>query len=329
MKAKKSTKIWLIAALVLILLGTVIGTVCLKTVGYDWSAFRLNDSFTQETQQIHQSIQDLDVFIQSGSLYIKLTADENPSVTSKLNGSSKVSVDIEDQKLIVRSESAEEMEWYERIWYTQDETITINLTRKEYREITVYSQSADVFVQDQLQCFDANIETNSGDVVCDLNVQQTLNCKSGSGDAEITGTFNNLSVVSGSGTIDCNNCKAGAISLLTASGECTVRRSDCQQTVIISDSGDIFLMNTALADTLRVSTHSGDVMLTYCTANAIKIGTTSGDVLGVTDLDWKYTVHTGSGYVLVPTSAGEHACIVRTTSGDVDFQKPKGVSQNG
>ncbi|MBQ7545647.1 MAG: DUF4097 family beta strand repeat protein [Clostridia bacterium] len=329
MKAKKSTKIWLIAALVLILLGTVIGTVCLKTVGYDWTAFHPDDRFTQETQQIHQSIQDLDVFIQSGSLYIKLTADENPSVTSKLNGSSKVSVDIEDQKLIVRSESTEEMEWYERIWYTQDETITINLTRKEYREITVHSQSADIFVQDQLQCLDANIETNSGDVLCDLKVQQTLNCKSDSGDAEITGTFNNLSVVSASGTIDCNACEAAAISLLTASGECTVRRCTLDQAVLISNSGNVFLMNTSLADTLRVSTHSGDVMLTYCTANAIKIGTTSGNVLGVTNLDWKYAVHTDSGSVLVPTSAGEHACIVRTTSGDVEFLKQKGVSENG
>ena len=250
-------------------------------------------------------------------------------MTSRLSGFSEVSVDVEGNKLLVIGKPSSDLKWYERIWHTQDETITINLPRQEYRALTVRSQSADVIVQDKLQCLDANIETNSGDVVCDLIVQHTLNCKTGSADAEITGTFNNLSVVSGSGKIDCNTCKAAAISLLTASGECTVRRCTLGQAVLISDSGNVFLMNTSLADTLRISTHSGDVMMTYCTANAIKAVTTSGDVFGVTDLDWKYTVDTGSGSVLVPASAGEHACNVRTTSGDIEFQKQKGVSQNG
>ena len=318
---KKSTKIWLIIALVLIVSGWMIGFLCLKSVGYDWNAFRLNDRMIEKSQGIDPEFLDLDIEIHSADLKIMATDDAAASITTKLENGTTFSCNVENGELIIRSEPDVNKEWFERMWCTEEESITLYLPNKVYGSLCIQNQSADIVMQDQLTWNEAQIETVSGDIETHANVLQSTVLNTTSGNAQLSGNYGNLSVTTNSGDVSCQTCTCGPLSVLTNSGEISLNKCTSDNIVIISDSGDLFLMNTNSKDGIRVSAKSADVFVSYCSAGSMKIDTFSGDVLGVTDQDWKYTVQTSSGSVLTPQSAGDRPCIVTTNSGDVEFQK--------
>lgn len=156
------------------------------------------------------------------------------------------------------------------------------------------------------------------DMVIVIPTLSNLSTKLGSADLVARGTYDNVSIRSGSGNVDLG-VLAGPGLVETGSGDVTIERAE-QALRVKSGSGDVTLNHSA--QQVSISTGSGDVQIAT-SEGTTQVKTGSGDLKighGRTSL----SLTTGSGDLMVEQfSAGQVQ--MKGASGDVRLGVPAGV----
>lgn len=156
------------------------------------------------------------------------------------------------------------------------------------------------------------------DMVIVVPTLSSLSAKLGSADLVAHGSYDGVSVRSGSGDVELE-VVAGPCLVETGSGEVVIARAE-QPLRIKSGSGDVTVRHTGAE--VSISTGSGDVEIGTSTG-ATQVKTGSGD-LSVARAHTSLSLTTGSGDLTVESfSAGQVQ--VKGASGDVRVGVPAGV----
>lgn len=230
----------IIIAVCFILVGSVISTVSLININFDFSVFN-----TVKTQNNTYEITDSFSLIEIDSVEcdIKLLPSTDNVCKVVCSESDKINHDVivENGKLTVKRYDSRK--WYEHIGIFWNEMqITVYLPDTDYQKLDIKSVSGDIYI--------SNTNVN------------TFYCNTTSGDVELSNVIalNDFEVKTTSGDIEFEHCDGATVSLKAVSGDIEGSLLSPKNFIANTTSGDI--------DVPPSSTNSGEC----------QIKTTSGDI---------------------------------------------------
>lgn len=303
---------------ILILLAAVIG------INFDFTRLntvkteRVSYTIEEDFDSIHVDCMESDVkFVKSDSdeCIVECVQEEHVSHEAE----------VKDGTLnITRIDEREGHEYFMIMFNFEETGVTVHLPEDEYEKLWIKTLSGDIAIPEGFSFSDAEVSTESGDIMCQAKASGSITVKSKSGDAVVmNSSAEDILAKSLSGDVMINS--ADAVNKLTAealSGDVEVCDANADNLSASSTSGDIELLRVSAVEFNAVTT-SGDIEFSRCDADDIRMKSTSGDISGTLLSEKMFSVHTTSGHVNVPDDGGSGKCEISTTSGNVNMRIDK------
>ena len=301
------SKIWLIVAISLMLVGGIIfvGTMAalnwnflgLNTTQYETNKYNVSEEFSNIS--INTDTTDV-VFLKSddGNCKIECFERENENHTvTVLDGMLKI--DINDTR-----------KWYDHITFFGFDTpqLKIYLPQNNYGALFINVSTGDIKIPDSFTFEGIDIKGSTGDV----------NCK-----ASVT---NDLKINISTGCTKIDNITADNINLMVSTGETYLTDVKCNSLVSSGDTGDIIFKNVDAGKEFNVTRSTGDIKFDQCDADELYIKTSTGDVEGKLCTSKIFICETNTGDIIVPPTTEGGNCQVITDTGDIKMQVKATIS---
>lgn len=281
---RKSTKIWLIVASVLTLLGALIFACAMATENWDFTKL---SSVKYETKSYEISEYFKNVSVDTTTANITILPTDEPVCRVECYEQTGIihTVKVVDETLeIITTDSRE---WHDYIDINFD-TPTITLYLPEANYVTV------------------SANTNTGDINVENIAPSILSCV----------------VTTGRITAKNVTCTGSAI-FKVLTGNTFVENLRCNVFFSNGNTGDITVKNVIAEEEFEIYRSTGDVRFTACDAAEISIETGTGDVTGTWLTPKTFDAKTSTGEVDVPSNTTGEKCSIKTSTGDIKISIEK------
>ncbi len=329
------TKIWLLIAALLVLLGGVSFAVLMAANGWDFGALNTSN-FKTNTYEIEEEFDSLSFNLDTTDVFILPSEDGRCHVICHERENESHTVSVKDGVLTITL--VDNSKWYEYLLSFGSMKITVYLPKEEYETLTLRGDTGDYTVGAGLRFASVDHEASTGDLTVKADVTGLLKARLSTGDMKIENlSVGAMDLETSTGDITLSSLQTeGQVTLAVDTGDIRLTDVSLGSLSTSGDTGDIHCKNLLAADALSITRDTGDVKLEGCRAGSIRIETSTGDVrfdgsdadtLSVTTStgDVKGTLlsekifyaRTSSGTVRVPTSTEGGLCEVETSSGDI------------
>lgn len=317
---KKSTKIWLVTASSLVVLGMVIFTAVmtanhwdfseLSTVKYESVTHQVSDEFNSismetKTENIN--------FLPSDDGKCKVICDEPENVT--------YSVSVQEKTLKINT--TDDRKWYDYIGImTYNPKITVYLPESEYDSLIISESTGDVKLPDDFSFKKIDISASTGDVYSYASVSDSVKIKLSTGIinlSDISAESIDLSVTTGKVNANSVTCKKD-IQISVSTGDAQLTDVSCGSLFSDGSTGDISLTNVIATEKFSIERSTGDVTFDRCDAGEIYVRTTTGDVKGSLLSNKVFIAETGTGSMDIPQTSSGGKCEIYTSTGDIKIR---------
>ena len=314
---KKATRIWLISAAVMILLGCLIfGGVMMKL---QWDFTKLSTvKFETNRHEIAETYKNISVLGDTAHVVFLPSEDGKTLVVCHEQVNEKHAVFVEGESLTI--EVVNTKKWYEYIGITMGNAkITVYLPEQDYGNLLIRQNTGDVEVPKDFHFQSMDITTNTGSVT---------NFASASGDVKIKTSTGNIRVENCSAqNLNCSvstgkiigsslTCKRD-LSVCVNTGKTALTDVSCNNLVSTGNTGDILLKNVLSAEKFSIQRTTGDVLFEDCDASEIFVETDTGDVEGTLRSAKIFLCKTDTGKVDHPQGVTGGRCEIITDTGNI------------
>ena len=317
---KKATKVWLITAAALVLIGCILfaGVAALlkwdftklATVQYETNTYEISEAF--DSISINSDTADTQfVFSETGKCEVVCLDEENL----------KHSVTVEDGTLIIKLIDARSgFDYVRHIGINVGSPrITVYLPKTEYTSLLIRESTGDVQIPQDFIFRDVDIHLSTGDVDFSASVSDTLKIRTSTGwihAQNLSAGELDLTASTGAVTVSGVSC-AGDVRLKVTTGKVNLTDIACKNVISSGSTGDISLKNVLATEAFSIERSTGDVTFDACDAAEIFVTTDTGDVSGSLLSDKVFLVRTDTGDVDVPQSLTGGRCEISTDTGDI------------
>ena len=219
---KKSTKISLWVSLALVLIGGIVITCSLMSVGFDMR--KMSDiEFHKKVYPITDSFDKIMITDVNNDITVCLSDNDTCKIvcydSEKIYHQCQVNNDGELQVWY-----HDERPWYERMgfFYNDNHTLQVYLPKSEYQNLYAHTTNGEITVTDDFDFSNADLKTVNGNVHFDANVLVNLYAHTTNGDIALGGkAIHHLDVSSVNGDIAMNDITASHILAHTTNGDIT------------------------------------------------------------------------------------------------------------
>ena len=297
---KKSKKILITVAVILVAVGMICGFCGIYSLGFNFNEISTSD-FVTHTYTVEDDFTNIIIedaasninFYKSNDDKCRVLCDEREKVThTVVNENNTLTVRVKDER-----------NWFERInigFFIADMRVSVYLPKNKYDSLNAASMSGDIDVANEFTFDNAKVGSISGDVSVKADVKQELNISSTSGDVII----NNISAT------ECINASS-------VSGEIDLSNVKGKEIFAKTISGGVMLTDTVASQKLKANSTSGEIDLKRCDAKNIVLDTVSGEISGTLLSNKQFITETTSGTVNVPQCVSNEECRITTVSGDI------------
>ena len=320
---KKSTKVWLLIAACLVLVGSLlfVGVMTmlkwdfskLSTVRYVTNTYTVTDGFT------HISV----AADTTADVTFAVSQDDTVSVVcyEREKDTHTVSVDADTLRIDCR----DERRWYQPIGIDfHTPKITVYLPADAYGSLTVRTDTGDVSVPADFTFGSVDIAVSTGRVTCSASTEQKMKIKTSTGDIRVShvsvGSLD-LTVSTGHISVSSVTCD-GDIRVGVSTGKTDLSQITCRNLTSDGSTGDVLLRDVVAAETFSIERSTGDVHFDACDAATLTVTTDTGDIRGTLLTEKVFVAHTDTGRVSVPETATGGKCQLTTDTGDIKIAIP-------
>lgn len=317
---KKATKVWLIVAACLVLIGCVIFSWGMST--YKWDFSKLS-TYKYETNnyEISEKFDNISIKADSAEIIFKVSENEKCKVECYEEKKTKHSVSVKDDMLTI--EEKNNKRWYDYIGLNFDyQKITVYLPKTEYNSLFANEKTGNIKLPEEFTFMNVDVSVNTGviDVFSDVSKK--------------------LKIQTSAGNINIENISAGTLELLVDTGDVTVSKVNCYDDISVDvtngntyltdiicknfvssgNIGDISLDNVIAAEKYSIKKSAGNVKFDKCDASEIYVETSTGDVKGSLLTDKIFIPKTMVGKIDVPDTTAGGKCEINATAGDIEIR---------
>ena len=313
---------WMIAAAVLLVLGTALCAVSLASLGFDFS--RLDaQSYETNTYEVQEAFETIEIHGNTDRIVLLPSEEETCSVTCQESETIRHEIAAEDGTLTIRT--VESRKWYEYIGIcTGGPSISVALPEDTYTALVIDGNTGDVEIPGDFTFGDIQIRVNTGDVVCSASAGGTLEIETRTGGIRATGlTAGEMRFSATTGYISLASAACeGDLTLRSTTGEVDLNDVTCQNVSSRGSTGSITLTDVVASGAFHIERGTGDVRFNGSDAASILVKTGTGDVTGTLRSEKVFLTETGTGDVHVPKTVAGGKCEITTGTGDVAIEIP-------
>ena len=344
---KKAIKITILIAVGLVVLGLGMVFVSVAAGGFDIRNVAQTRTYKENTYQITEDFENLDLDILSNNLQILPSEDGTTKFVCYEADDVKFVVKVENRTLMIEEEVEKDFSSIFNFEFNfEEQTNKLYLPKEQYANFDLKLFSGDFSSNESFTFKDVNLDVSSGDMFLSGITARNLSVDVSSGDAGLSGiNTENLTVDVSSGRIDIENTKvAEVLKMKGSSGSASLTKVECMEADVKIGSGSIVItdfksatgldihvssgsanMNNVVSDGyFRVKTGSGSIEMESCDGKEMNLETSSGSIEGTLKTGKVFTTKVSAGDIAVPDDdPNGGTCYARTGAGDIEITVEK------
>ncbi len=313
----KQTKIWLIIAFSLLLVGCIIFGGAMTMLKWDFSKLSTIKYETNE-YSINQEYKNISILTKTADILFVPSENSRTSVVCQEQKNVKHSVSVNDGTLII--ENIDTRKWYEYVGINLGTPkITVYVPQGEFGALSVKSSTGCVEIPKEFKFETIDISASTGNVTNFSSASNLIKIKTSTGNIRIENiTANALDLSVSSGRITASNITSdGEVRINVSTGKANLTDIECENIISSGDTGDITLKNVIAKGKLTIKRSTGDIKFDGSDAAELNIETDTGDITGSLLSDKVFITQTDTGSVDVPKTVTGGKCEITTDTGDI------------
>lgn len=319
---KKATKIWLITAAALILVGGMIFGGAMTMLKWDFTKLSTTRYESRE-HEIAESFDNIRILTDTADITLLPTDGTQCRVVCYEDVKASHEVAVKDDTLTV--ERIDTRKWYEYIGVNfATPKITVYMPKGEYAALTVKESTGDVNIPREFQFQTVDVSVSTGNVSCSASASGEVKIRATTGDV----TLQDMSAGAIDLTVSTGRIKAsgitctGDVAIKVTTGKTLLTDVTCHDLSTNGSTGDIKLTSVIATGTLTVKRSTGNVTFEGCDAAEMSVTTDTGDVKGTLLSDKIFFADTNTGRKDVPQTTAGGKCEIKTDTGDIIISVP-------
>jgi len=315
-------KLWIIIAVSMILVGTLLFFGAFSALDFDFKKLS-NEKIEINRQNIEENFDSIVVNDDVSDIRIEKSSNGECVIDTQVTDNYKLSWSVKNGTLdILHTDSRK---WYQRIGifnFSNSMSLTLYLPEDEYDSLTIDSNTSDINISNKLSFNSVDIKSSTGDTDMSASVKGEFRCELDTG------------------RINLNKAEIGSAELITSTGDIRIKSTDIEGSCrITTDTGDLItdafnvgklyaesttgskeLYYTIAEKLMVLRSSTGDVFFDESDSESIEIETSTGDVEGVLLTSKVFITETSTGDIDVPKSAKGALCEIKTDTGDISVK---------
>ena len=313
---KTATRVWLIIAACLVLIGGAIFVGGMRLAHWDFASFGSNKLVTN-TYVISDSFRSISIEGETEDIAFLRSDDGRCRVMFYESEQQKHTAVVQDGTLKIGV--IDTGEWRDHLFGSGSPTITVLLPAATYDALTIGASTGDVTLPGDFTFGSISIDLSTGSVACSASATGTIDVETGTGSillSDVSAGAVKLTVSTGRIEVSRVTC-AGAVSVGVSSGKAFLTGVTCESLVSTGDTGAITLTDVVASGAMTIERTTGDVTFERCDAAELTVRTDTGDVTGTLRSAKVFITNSNTGQVDVPESITGGKCKITTSTGDI------------
>ena len=319
----KITKIWLIIAASLVLIGCIIFGGVMTMLKWDFTKLSTGEYETND-HEITENFKSISIITNTADIVLLPSENSKTSVSCYEQRNVKHLVAVNDGALVI--EVVDTRKWHEHIGINfGTPKITVYIPQGEYGKLSIKSSAGDVEIPKEFKFENIDISESTGNVTNYASASEDIIIKTSTGNIHVENVsagILDLSVSTGEVTVSDVTCE-GDVKINVSTGKTNLTNIRCKNVVSTGNTGAISLKNVIAAEKFSIERSTGDVKFDGCDAAEISVETDTGDVRGGLLTDKIFIVQTDTGDVDVPKTVTGGKCEITTSTGDINISIKK------
>ncbi len=319
---KRATKIWLITAAFLIVVGGAVFCAAMSQIHWDFAALSGPHYEARETRTIvvNEDFQNIVIHCETEDVSFLPTTDEQCSVAFYEEEEKLLNiVEVDDETLFITL--ADIREWYEHITLFSSHTprVTVYLPKTSYGSL--YAEAGNTMLPKDFSFESIEMGSYTGNVNCFASSSGPIRIETDTGEICCKNiSASALELAASTGRVDVHSvvCE-GAVQVSVSTGETHLKDVSCQSLLSKGSTGELLLDHVVAAETITVERSTGDVDLDRCDAAELLITTNTGDVTGSLLTPKVFVAQSDTGRIDVPETTTGGKCKIVTDTGNIKF----------
>lgn len=321
---KKSTKIWVITASALIVIGSTVFVSALAMSGWNFEMM-MNVKYETNSYVINDKFENLNIKAETEEIVLCPSGDNTCKVVFYEQERMKHSANVNEKTLEISG--TDEREWYERIaLFSFDRPkITVFLPEKNYSSLSIKSSTGKTEIPKDFSFNSIDITGSTGEIICSASSKELTRIKNTTGSISLSGVSSGemqLKTSTGSIQIESVSCKSD-ISVKVSTGALVIKDTTCKSLTTEGSTGNIDLRNVIASQDFSLERTTGNISLKDCDAGELFIKTSTGNVAGSLLSDKVFITDTSTGNISVPKTTSGGKCEITTSTGNISIEISK------
>lgn len=321
---KKASKIWLIAAASVILIGCILFCGVMTVLNWDFTKLSTNQYETKR-YEIHENYQNISIVTDISNIEFAISENADTAVTCDEQKNVTYSVSVRDNSLMI--EVMDTKKWYEYIGiHFGTPKIILQIPQETYGSLSVNAKTGNIFIPKELAFESMDIATSTGNVTNNASVLGNVKIETTTGNIRvenISAQAMDLSASTGKITVSDVTCTSD-VTIGVSTGKVDLNGMTCQTLTSSGSTGNLSLKNVIASKSFSLKRTTGNIKFDACDANEMVVKTTTGTVTGTLLSKKIFVATTDTGHVSVPnngTSGGR--CEIKTDTGNIKIALTK------
>ena len=261
---RTKTKVWLLVATSLVLVGGILFAGVMTTLGWDFSKLS-TVQYESNLYTIDKPYQNIRIITDTAHITLVPSQNAVTSIDCYEQNNVKHSVAVEGDTLVVQV--VDTRAWYEHIGITVDSPyVKITVPKRAYNALTIQADTSDVEIAKELHVNSIDVSTTTGDVINRAAFCQNVTIQTSTGDVcldHITAT-ETISVVSSTGDVTMNASDGSELHITTSTGDVTGTLLTEKVFITQTETGDVAVPPSTTGGRCEITTDTGVVSITLC-----------------------------------------------------------------
>ena len=317
----KETKIWIIVASLLMVIGTALFVAAMTLNGWNFTKLSTRPYITK-SHDITDTFNNIAINTNTAKIVFVPSEDGVCRVTCTDDEHISYEVVVRDGTLCI-DPMYKKKAWYRYIAISFGQSkITVELPEAAYGALIIQKDTGRVEIPADFVFESLDVKTNTGDISILATVSGSLKIHTDTGDIWLEGgtpTSMDLSVSTGDIRASRIAC-SGDVVIKVRTGKAYLTDLTCKNLTTTGSTGDLTLKNVIAEQAFSITRSTGDVTLEASDAAEIFIETDTGDVKGTLLSPKIFLPKTSTGKIRVPTTTGGGRCEITTSTGNIRIE---------
>ena len=321
---KTSTKVWLIIAAALVIIG---GAALVSVLAAnDWQ-FPSSVSAKYETRAVEITEAFEDITVESDTEYISIVPSDNGKcrVEFYTDPEKEVSAAVQNGTLTVKAHDTRD--WYNRFtlfsFGSNNPRITVYLPGLEYGTVKIGEHTGDVNIPSDFSFKSIDITVTTGDVFCNASASGPASIATDTGSISMNSvTAQALTLSVTTGHVMVNGGEFTDIGVTVSTGRASLSNISCASFTSSGSTGDVNLTQFIASGRITIKRSTGDVRFDMCDAAELEVETDTGSIRGSLLTEKVFIAKSDTGRVSVPETTSGGKCKLTTDTGDINIEIP-------